>query len=91
MRTSRRPAAGTKENTWRQPAPPHRPEAEKDKNMAYIHGAVYSPPGPGLPLVAIVFGPDGEVLVARVTPTVEQGERLIAEVMSGSSGQRQVK
>lgn len=59
--------------------------------MAYIHGAVYCPPGAGLPLVAIVFGPDGEVLAARVTPTVQQGEQLIAEVLSGSSFQRQVK
>ena len=59
--------------------------------MAYLHGAVYSPPGPSLPLVAIVFGPDGEVLTARVVPSVEQGERLITETLAQSSFQRQVK
>ncbi len=51
--------------------------------MAYIRGAVYEPPvsGAGLPLVAVVFGPDGEVLTARAVPSVQVGEALIADAL----------
>ena len=49
--------------------------------MAYIHGAVYTPPNPTLPLVAVIIGPDGEVLTARVVPTVAAGEQLISQVL----------
>jgi len=51
--------------------------------MAYIHGAVYTPPNQSLPLVAVLIGPDGQVLTARVVPTVQAGEALIAEVLAG--------
>lgn len=50
--------------------------------MAYIHGAVYTPPNPSLPLIAVLIGPDGEVLTARVVPSVAAGEKLIADVLA---------
>lgn len=50
--------------------------------MAYITGAVYNPPTPSLPYVAVIFGPDGEVLSSRVVPSVAAGEKLIAHVLS---------
>jgi hypothetical protein len=46
-----------------------------------ITGAVYDPPRPGLPHIAVTFKPDGEVLVARVVPSVAAGEALIQSVM----------
>ena len=55
-------------------------------DMSYIHGAVYEPPvsGTGLPLVAIVFGPDGEVVTARAVPSVQIGEALIADALKAA-------
>ncbi len=51
--------------------------------MSYINAAVYTPPaGKNLPLVAVLFEPNGEVLTARTVPTVEAGEQLIIEVLS---------
>jgi hypothetical protein len=50
--------------------------------MAQISGVVYTPPGPQFPLIAVLFGPDGEVLTARAVPTVAAGEKLIYEVLS---------
>lgn len=48
--------------------------------MSGITGAVYDPPRDGLPHIAVVIKPDGEVLVARAVPSVEVGEALIAKV-----------
>jgi len=59
--------------------------------MAHIKGAVYVPPSADLPLVAVVFGPDGEVLAARVVPSIAAGERLIMETVEAASFQRRVK
>ncbi|WP_186083614.1 hypothetical protein [Burkholderia gladioli] len=50
--------------------------------MAYIQGAVYEPPSPNLPYVAVIIGPDGEVLTSRVVPSIEAGEQLIAAVLA---------
>jgi hypothetical protein len=51
--------------------------------MAYIKSAVYTPPvNSGLPLVAVVLLPDGEVLTARTVPSVEAGESLIQDVLT---------
>jgi len=41
--------------------------------MAYIKGAVYTPPSDAMPIVAVLIGPDGEVLTARAVPTVAAG------------------
>ncbi|MFZ5757934.1 MAG: hypothetical protein ACOY3X_13590 [Pseudomonadota bacterium] len=48
--------------------------------MSGITGAVYDPPRADLPCIAVIFKPDGEVLVARRVPTAEAGEALIAKV-----------
>lgn len=48
----------------------------------YVSGAVYDPPRNGLPHVAVVFDPKGEVLVARAVPSVEAGEALLKEVFA---------
>lgn len=49
--------------------------------MAYITSAVYDPPAPGLPYVAVIFDTSGEVLTARTVPSAAAGEKLIADVM----------
>ena len=58
--------------------------------MANITGAVYEPPSPNLPLVAVIIGPDGEVLTARVVPSHQAGEKIIAEAFSNASFQKRV-
>ena len=45
-----------------------------------MHGVVYDPPRAGLPYLAVVFGNDGEVVVARSVRSVADGESLIAQV-----------
>jgi hypothetical protein len=50
--------------------------------MAYITGAVYDPPSPDLPRVAIVLDPEGQVLVARVVDTIEAGETFIQKFVA---------
>jgi hypothetical protein len=50
--------------------------------VAHIHGAVYTPPTENLPFVAVIIGPDGEVLTARVVPSVQAGEELVAQVLA---------
>lgn len=46
-----------------------------------LKGAVYDPPGPGLPYVAVVINDaDGEVVTARSVPDPASGEALIATV-----------
>lgn len=44
-----------------------------------MKGAVYDPPGPGLPYLAVVLH-DGEVVVSRAVSSVAAGEALIAKV-----------
>ena len=46
-----------------------------------LTGAVYDPPRPDLPHVAVLFNPDGQVLSARVVPSVEIGDHLIQSVL----------
>jgi hypothetical protein len=53
-----------------------------------ITGAVYDPPRPDLPYVAVVIGPDGEVVVARSVPSVVAGEALIKSVFTEFAAQR---
>jgi len=48
--------------------------------MAYITGAVYEPPLPGLPFVAVMFDTKGEVLAARVVPSRAAGDAMLKEV-----------
>ena len=50
--------------------------------MASISGAVYDPPREGLPILAVVFGADGEVLIARCMDSRAEAETLLAQVQS---------
>ena len=50
--------------------------------MASISGAVYDPPRQGLPILAVVFGADGDVLLARCMETRADAETLLAQVQS---------
>jgi hypothetical protein len=46
-----------------------------------LKGAVYDPPSPGTPDVAVVINDsDGQVVTARSVPSPEAGEALIATV-----------
>lgn len=50
--------------------------------MTSISAAVYDPPREGLPILAVVFGADGEVLIARCMDSREEAETLLAQVQS---------
>ena len=50
--------------------------------MTSIPGAVYDPPRNGLPVLAVVFGADGNVLIARGMDSREEAEALLAQVQS---------
>lgn len=47
-----------------------------------ISGVVYSPPRPGLPHVAVMFGPDGQTMECAAVPSVAEGEAFIAQVLA---------
>ncbi|MDY7536423.1 hypothetical protein RGV33_32905 [Pseudomonas sp. Bout1] len=46
-----------------------------------MKGVVYSPPGAGLPYIAVVLV-DGEVLVSKTVSSIAAGEAMIAKVFS---------
>ena len=50
--------------------------------MSSISGAVYDPPREGLPTLAVVFGADGDVLIARAMASRKEAEILLAQVHS---------
>jgi hypothetical protein len=50
--------------------------------MASISGAVYDPPRQGLPILAVVFGADGDVLIARCMDSREEAETLLAQIQT---------
>ena len=50
--------------------------------MTSISGAVYDPPREGLPTLAVVFGADGDVLMARCMDSREEAETLLTQVQS---------
>ena len=50
--------------------------------MTSISAAVYDPPREGLPILAVVFGADGEVLIARRMDSRDEAETLLAQVQS---------
>ena len=59
--------------------------------MQGVVGAVYDPPRDELPHVAVIFKPDGEVLVARTVPSAAAGEALIAKVLADFATQAGIK
>lgn len=50
--------------------------------MSFVKAAVYDPPRSGLPHVAVVFDPKGEVLVARTVPSVAAGEAFLKQIFA---------
>lgn len=48
----------------------------------YISSVVYAPPAAGFPYLAVLFGPNGEVLASRPMGSQEEGERFITEAAS---------
>lgn len=50
--------------------------------MSGITGAVYDPPRAGLPYIAVVFDPKGDVLISRAVPSAEAGHNLIAKTFN---------
>ena len=48
--------------------------------MAAVSGAVYDPPREGLPSLAVVFGADGEVILARAMDSRAEAEALLAQI-----------
>ena len=56
--------------------------------MARIGGVVYDPPAAGFPFLAVVFKPDGEVLVARAVSSRDAGEALLMTVLAEAEERR---
>lgn len=52
----------------------------REQVMAQISGAVYDPPRKGLPALTVVFGADGDVILARCLPTRLEAEALLAQI-----------
>jgi len=48
--------------------------------MATISGAVYDPPSEGMPTLTVVFGADGNVIIARPMPGRQEAEALLAQI-----------
>jgi hypothetical protein len=48
--------------------------------MATFSGAVYDPPREGLPTLTVVFGVDGNVLIARCMANRQEAEALLAQI-----------
>jgi hypothetical protein len=46
-------------------------------------GAVYDPPNSSFPFIAVIFDPDGEVIIARSVPSFEVGEEFIRQTLEG--------
>jgi hypothetical protein len=55
--------------------------------MTRISAAVYDPPREGLPILAVVFGAEGAVLIARRMDSREEAETLLAQVQNKTQAQ----
>ena len=55
--------------------------------MDSISGAVYDPPREGLPTLAVVFGADGNVLLARGMDSRAEAEALLAQIRNSIQSQ----
>jgi hypothetical protein len=76
LKVTKAPAGGCK---------PHCPSEQADYPM---RGALYAPPEPGMPYLAIVLNAEDEVLSARSVPNVETGKYLIAKVSAAFASAR---
>ncbi len=50
--------------------------------MSKIEGVVYDPPKDGFPHLAVIFDPEGEVLISRSVPSREVGEQVLVDVFN---------
>jgi hypothetical protein len=57
----------------------HGPES-MDENYS---GTVYDRPNSSFPFIAVIFDPDGEVVIARSVPSFEIGEEFIRQTLEG--------
>lgn len=48
--------------------------------MTSFKGAVYDPPSDGFPTLAVAFGVDGNVLIARPMASRQEAEALLAQI-----------
>jgi len=54
--------------------------------MAAFRGAVYDPPSEGFPALAVAFGADGNVLIARPMQSRQEAEALLAQIRDKIQG-----
>jgi len=66
-----------------------RPSEQFDQHL--MRGALYSPPQPGLPYLAIILNAEDEVLAARSVPSAEAGKNLVAKVDAAFASARSCK
>ena len=65
------------------------PKCASDEFQRYaLRGALYSPPEPGLPYLAIVLNAQHEVLSARPVPNAEAGKNLVAKLSAAFASAR---
>lgn len=50
--------------------------------MSIIKGVVYDPPSDEFPSLAVVFAPDGVVLVALPASSAESADEFLSEIMA---------
>ena len=55
--------------------------------MEKMTGIVYDPPKEGFPALAVVFGFDGDVLIASAVADRAEGEAMLARVMAAVQAQ----
>jgi hypothetical protein len=65
---------------------PQRPSERLDRHA--VRGALYGPPEPGLPYIAIVLNAQDEVLSAQSAPSAEAGNNLVAKVSAAFASAR---
>jgi len=57
-------------------------------NDADLTAAVYDPPAAGLPHIAVLFDPDGEVIAIRPVESIDAGEAALASLVEQIAADR---
>ena len=52
-----------------------------------LTAAVYDPPAPEFPHIAVVFDPEGKVLAVRPVASIDDGEAAVAELALQLAGE----
>lgn len=52
-----------------------------------LTGAVYSPPRPGLPFIAVVFGLDGQTIESAALPSQAAGDAFLQAAFTAFAAQ----